>query len=77
MAVRTKPITVRNPQANTIIERVRQVLENTIRTFELEEQVVDCYDTFTGLLNAWPTLINYDQGSEFKGHEFKNTMEED
>ena len=27
--------------------------------------------------DPWPTLINYDQGSEFIGHEFKTMMEED
>ena len=32
----TKGITVRNPQANAIIERVHQVLGNTIRTFDNE-----------------------------------------
>ena len=32
-----KPITVRNPQANAIVERVHQTIGNIIRTFELED----------------------------------------
>ena len=35
--IKGKPITVRNPQANAIIERVHQVIGNIIRTFELED----------------------------------------
>ena len=34
--VMTKPITARNPQANSIIERVHQTIGNMIRTFELQ-----------------------------------------
>jgi hypothetical protein len=35
-AIKAKPITVRNPQANAIVERVHQVIGNIIRTFELD-----------------------------------------
>jgi hypothetical protein len=31
--IKGKPITVKNPQANAIIERVHQVVGNIIRTF--------------------------------------------
>jgi transposase InsO family protein len=34
--IKGKPITVRNPQANAIVERVHQVIGNIIRTLELE-----------------------------------------
>ena len=34
--IKAKPITVRNPQANAIVEWVHQVITNIIRTFELE-----------------------------------------
>ena len=34
-AVKAKPRTVRNPQANAIAERVHQVIGNIILTFEL------------------------------------------
>ena len=36
-----KPITVRNPQANAIVERVHQVSGNIIHTFELETNYMD------------------------------------
>jgi transposase InsO family protein len=38
--VKAKPITVRNPQANAIVERVHQVIENILRTFELENKLL-------------------------------------
>ena len=34
--VKAKPITVRNPQANAIVERIHQVIGNIIKTFDLE-----------------------------------------
>jgi transposase InsO family protein len=34
--IKCKPITVRNPQVNAIVERVHQVRRNMIQTFELE-----------------------------------------
>ena len=34
--IKDKPITVRNPQANAIVERIHQVIGNIICTFELE-----------------------------------------
>src|SRR5687767_8530897 len=35
--IKKKPVTVRNPQANAIVERIHQVIANMIRTFELEK----------------------------------------
>ena len=35
--IKAKPITVRSPQANAIVERIHQVIGNIIRTFELED----------------------------------------
>ena len=37
----TKYITVRNPQANAIIERIHQTIGNIIRTFELQDNYLD------------------------------------
>jgi hypothetical protein len=34
--IKGKSITIRNPQANAIVERVHQGIGNIIRTFELE-----------------------------------------
>ena len=37
-AIKHKPTTVKNPQANSILERVHQVVMNMIRTSELDMQ---------------------------------------
>ena len=47
-----KPITVRNPQANAIVERVHQTIGNIIRTFELEDNYIDEDDPWKGILCA-------------------------
>ena len=48
----TRPITARNPQANSIIERVHQTLGNIIRTMELYKQELDKENPFGGILAA-------------------------
>jgi transposase InsO family protein len=50
--IKTKPITVRNPQANAIVERVHQVIGNIVRTFELESNYLDEQDPWKGILSA-------------------------
>jgi transposase InsO family protein len=50
--IKQKPITVRNPQANAIIERVHQTIGNMIRTFNLEENLLDNDDPWSGILSA-------------------------
>jgi cleavage and polyadenylation specificity factor subunit 1 len=50
--IKGKPITVRNPQANAIVERIHQVIANMIRTFELEENYLDEEDPWKGVLSA-------------------------
>ena len=47
-----KPITVRNPQANAIVERVHQTIGNMIRTFELENNYLEEDDPWKGILAA-------------------------
>jgi hypothetical protein len=49
---KAKPITVRNPQANAIVERVHQVIGNIIQTFELENNYLDDNDPWKGILSA-------------------------
>ena len=46
------PSTPYNPQSNGIIERVHQVLEDALRTFELEEQDLDESDPWTPFIAA-------------------------
>jgi transposase InsO family protein len=50
--IKGKPITVRNPQANAIVERIHQVIGNIIRTFELEGNYLDEEDPWKGILSA-------------------------
>ncbi len=50
--IKGKPITVRNPQANAICERVHQVIGNIIRKFELENNYLDEEDPWKGILSA-------------------------
>ena len=39
--IKIKPITVRNPQANAIVERIHEVIANIIQTPELEKNNLD------------------------------------
>jgi hypothetical protein len=57
--IKCKPISVKNPQANAIIERVHQVIGNMIRTFELQD--IDEDDPFEGILSAvaWAIRSTY------------------
>jgi transposase InsO family protein len=50
--VKKKPITIRNPQANAIVERVHQTIGNIIRTFELHKNYLDEDDPWKGILAA-------------------------
>ena len=51
--VKRKPITTRNPQANSIIERVHQTIGNIIRTFEMNKKTdIDEEDPWSGVLTA-------------------------
>jgi hypothetical protein len=50
--VKAKPITVRNPQANAIVERVHQVIGNIICTVELENNYLDDNDPWKGILSV-------------------------
>jgi hypothetical protein len=50
--IKAKATTVRNPQANAMIERIHQVLSNLIRTFNLEQNYVDEQDPWIGILSA-------------------------
>ena len=50
--IKAKPITVRNPQSNAIVERVHQVIENIICTFELESNYLDEDGPWKEILSA-------------------------
>jgi hypothetical protein len=46
--VKKKPITTRNLQANAIVKRVHQTIDNIIQTFELHENCLDEDNPWTG-----------------------------
>src|SRR5688572_5235681 len=50
--IKCKPITVRNPQANAIVERIHQVIGDIIRTFDLEANYLDNDNPWRGILAA-------------------------
>ena len=50
--IKRKPITVRNPQANAIVERIHQVIANMVRMFELETNYLDVDHPWKGVLSA-------------------------
>jgi hypothetical protein len=51
--IERKGITVRNPQANAIIERIHQTIGNIIRTFEIQSSDdLDENDPWSGILSA-------------------------
>ena len=50
--IKRKPITVRNPQANAIVERIHQVITNMVRMFELEINNLDVDNPWKGILSA-------------------------
>ena len=50
--IKKKPDSPGNPQANATIERIHQVLENIVRTYNLQETYVDYADPWMGILVA-------------------------
>eukprot|EP00957_Ditylum_brightwellii_P110867 8456287-Ditylum_brightwellii.AAC.1 len=50
--VKKKPITVRNPQANSIIKRIHPTIGNMIRSFEVHSIDIDEKDPRSGILSA-------------------------
>ena len=50
--IKGKTTTTYNPQSNGIIERVHQILANSLRTLELEEQELDAHDPWSPFLLA-------------------------
>ena len=50
--IKVRPITARNPQANAILERVHQTIGNIIRTFKVQNMVLDDVNPWDGILAA-------------------------
>ena len=53
--LKCKPMTKKNPQTNSILERIHQVAMNMLRSYNLDNQDLDAIDTFGGYLAniAW------------------------
>ena len=51
--LKRKPTTVKNPQANAIVERVHQTLNNMLRTENLDEKDLDKNDPFLKFVVTW------------------------
>jgi len=49
--VKAKPTSVKNPQANLVLECINQVQPNMLRTFRLESNINE-NDPWTGILSA-------------------------
>eukprot|EP00957_Ditylum_brightwellii_P087886 6693141-Ditylum_brightwellii.AAC.1 len=50
--VKKKPIIARNPQANSIIERIHQTIGNMVRSFEVYDTTIDEKDPWARILSA-------------------------
>lgn len=51
--IKMRPITVRNPQANSVVERVHQTIGNMLKTFKLyDKEDWDEEDPWSGILTA-------------------------
>lgn len=50
--IKRKPTTTRNPQANSVIERIHQTIGNIIRSFQIGQIEIDEQDPWTGVLAA-------------------------
>ena len=49
-SIMVKPITSRNPQANAILERVHQTIGNILRTFKVQNMILDDENPWDGIL---------------------------
>jgi hypothetical protein len=54
--IRCWPTTSYNPQGNSVIEKIHQVMGNMLRAFELEERELDPNDPWDEFLQACAAL---------------------
>jgi hypothetical protein len=52
LGIKCRPFTSYNPQGNSVIERIHQVMGNMLRAFELEERELDPDDPWNEFLQA-------------------------
>jgi hypothetical protein len=52
LGINCSPTTSYNPQGNSVIDRIHQVMGNMLRTFELEDREMDPDDPWTEFQHA-------------------------
>ena len=57
--IKTKPAYPGNPQANSFLERIYQVLGNIVRTYNQQETYVDDADPSMGILSAAAFVVRF------------------
>jgi transposase InsO family protein len=59
--IKPKPTTVENPQGNSPVERIHQVVQNMIKTKELDKFIFDYIDPWAEVLSsvAWAVRTSY------------------
>ena len=55
--ITAKPSTLGNPMSNAVFERIHQVIENIVRTFNIYQTYVDKDELWSGILYAAAFLI--------------------
>ena len=66
-AIKPKCTTVKNPQSNSPVERIHQVLKNMFLTKKLKEQILDYIDPFFGEILAsiaWAVRASYNSATD-------------
>jgi Integrase core domain. len=60
VSIKPTVTTIKNPQSNTVVERIHQVIDSIIKTQQLEDQVLDYIDPFGELLAsiAWASICS-------------------
>ena len=58
-AIKTKPVSHGNPQANATIKRIHQVLDNIVRTYNLHETYVDDSNPWIEIPAAAAFVVRY------------------
>ena len=65
-SIKPQPTTIKNPQANSPVERIHQVLRQMILAKKLQNQILDAIDPFGPLLAsiAWAVRAAYNSATE-------------
>ena len=64
--IKPAPTTAKNPQANAVVERVHQVIQNMLRVKNLSKHVYDYNDPWGDILSsvAWAIRASYHSGKD-------------